>query len=95
MKLMSLVVYYLLVTSGLFLACVQYANDHVSKACFLLIGTGILLVLNEVKRNARITTNYYHCEFISPAIQATPQPGPAAPGPEKEGKVNGSGTKSQ
>ena len=56
MKLLTLFFYYLLVTSGLLYSCVQYANDHISKACFSLVAVGILLVLNEVRRNARIVT---------------------------------------
>lgn len=91
MKLLTLFLYYLLVTSGLLYSCVQYANDHISKACFSLVAVGILLVLNEVRRNARIVTNYYHCEFHSPVLPdfSTPQPGPAAPGPVTEGPDDG------
>lgn len=81
MKLVSPIFYYLMVTFGLAFSCIQYANEHIPKACFSLIGVGILLVLNEVKRNARITTNYNHCEFIT---AAAPQPEPAAPATEKK-----------
>ena len=91
MKLLTLFLYYLLVTSGLLYSCIQYASDHISKACFSLVAVGILLVLNEVRRNARIVTLYYHCEFHAPVLPdfSTPQPGPAAPGPVPEGPDDG------
>ena len=97
MKLLMLIFYYLLVTTGLIYSFIQYANDHISKACFSLVAVGILLVLNEVKRNARIVTNYHRCEFYSTVFpdSSTPQPGPAAPGPVTEGPDDGASGESR
>lgn len=94
---MKTLIYYVFVTSGLIVSCIQYVNDHVSKACFMMIAVGILLVLNEVRRNARIVTNYYHCEFRSliPPDISTPLPGPAAPGHEAEVPNDGDASESR
>lgn len=97
MKLLIMVFYYLMVTTGLLYSFIQYANDHISKACFSLVAVGILLVLNEVKRNSRIVTNYHRCEFYSTVLpdSSTPQPGPAVPGPVTEDPDHGANGESR
>ena len=49
--------YHIAVCSLSFFAILYYCEERFGKACFLLI-------LNEIKRNARIT--YNNCEFLMP-----------------------------
>lgn len=59
---------------------VMYCSGQVARACFCLIGVGILLVLDELKRNVKIVNTYHDCEFIT-----TPPPGAAASGCSETG----------
>ena len=57
--------YYVLVVVLSFAAAVNYVRGGVADACFFLIALGIILVLNEIKRNARIYNSYSDCTFNS------------------------------
>ena len=61
-------------------AAIQYSSGNIARACFFLIALGILLILNEIRRNARIVNNYQNCDFIVPKTDSTPHPGQIAPG---------------
>ena len=81
--------YYLTVTFLAAAAMIFYYSDRIARACFALIGMGILLILNEVKRNARITNYYHDCDFITTPPRIDPLPGPAAPGSPEHGVDDG------
>ena len=85
MSFVSGIFYYVLVMAIAAAAAFQYCSGRIARACFCLIGMGILLILNEVKRNARIINYYNDCDFISPPPDLSPHPGPAAPGSPEDG----------
>ena len=83
-------IFYYVPVTVLFTVCAyQYGTGQIASACFFLIGAGILLILNEVKRNARIINNYQDCHFISHLPELTPHSGPAAPGSPEAGQDDG------
>ena len=74
------ILYYVLVGMLCGGAAIQYSSGNIARACFFLIALGILLILNEIKRNARIVYNYNDCDFIAPPSDSIPHPGQSAPG---------------
>ena len=85
-------IYYLTVTFLATSAMIFYYSDRIARACFSLIGMGILLILNEVKRNARITNYYHDCDFITTSPVDSQPPGRPAPGSSEDQNGDG-GTK--
>ena len=63
--------------------------DEIARACFALIGLGIMLILNEVKRNAKVVNCYTECSFFTSPPDFAPQPGPDAPGTPERGADDG------
>ena len=78
--MVSTVFYYVVVAVLSACTAVMYCSGQIARACFCLIGAGILLILNEIKRNAKIVNTYHNCEFIT-----TPIPN-SSPGTDTNGE---------
>lgn len=81
--------YYMLVGFLAAASAWQYVSGHIARACFALIGLGIMLILNEVKRNAKVVNCYTECSFFTSPPDFAPQPGPDAPGTPERGADDG------